>query len=104
MKQLPRSLAMEFPTHLTHRSGVSNAVFALMRCCFQNGMGAKQFSDAINVMHRRRYDMLEVQYLQTIQERARMARWMKQTFKPFPAFTDKSEEGLHAVIPLSQWF
>ena len=102
--QLPHSLAAEFPAHLSHRSGVSTAVFAMMRCCFQNGMGAKQMSDAINVLHRRRYEMLEVQYLRMIQERAGMAAWMNKTFLPFPSFTDQGPYGLHAIIPSARWF
>lgn len=66
LRNLPEPLATEFPAHLSHRSGVSNGVFSMMQRCFQNGMGAKQFSDSLNTLHCRRYEMLEVQYLQTI--------------------------------------
>jgi len=38
---LPPALAAEFPAKLTHRSGVSKALFSWMRTCFLNGMGAK---------------------------------------------------------------
>jgi hypothetical protein len=128
MQNIPQSLAMEFPAHLSHRSGASTAVFAMMRTCFQNGMGAKQFSDivrsptlykqirscieaghesisdSINVLHRRRYEMLEVQYLRMIRDRAGMTQWVDKTFLPFPPFTDRGEHGLHPIVPSARWF
>ena len=102
--QLPHSLSMEFPAYLTHQSGVSNSTFAMMQCCFQNGMGTKQFSDAINVMHWHWYEMLEVQYLRSIHEKSGLAGWLGKTFPPFPAFMDRLKVGVHAVIPSGQWF
>ena len=38
---LPPPLAAEFPARLTHRSGMSAALFSWMRSCFQCGMGPK---------------------------------------------------------------
>ena len=104
MAKLPRSLVAEFPAHLSHRSGMSTGLFAFMRCCFQNGMGARQFSDAINVMHRRKYEMLEVQYIRIIHKRSSAAQWMDKTFPPFPQFTDRGPHGLHAIIPSARWY
>ncbi len=103
LSRLPEPLATQFPAHLTHRSGMSDSVFTMMRCCFQNGMGAKQFSDSLRVMHRRRYEMLEVQYLQTIQARAKGSASFNQIFEPFPAFNEKNDRGLNTIVPSAQW-
>ncbi|KAK0496169.1 hypothetical protein EDD18DRAFT_1106046 [Armillaria luteobubalina] len=93
----------QFPAHLTHHSGMSDSVLTLMRCCFQNGMGAKQFSDSLRVLHRHRYEMLEVEYLQTIESRARASPSLCQTYEPFPLFNDKTERGLNTIVPSAQW-
>ncbi|EDR15529.1 uncharacterized protein LACBIDRAFT_321428 [Laccaria bicolor S238N-H82] len=78
--KLPRPLAAQFPAYLSKRSGLSKQVFAIMRCCFQNSLGAKQFADSLNVLHHRFHDMLEVQYLQTVLERD------SGLYKPFLSF------------------
>ncbi|KAK0462160.1 hypothetical protein IW261DRAFT_1428185 [Armillaria novae-zelandiae] len=84
------TLAGQFPAHLTHHSGMSDSVLILMQCCFQNGMGAKQFSDSLQVMHHRRYEMLEVKYLQIVESRAKALTSLHQTYQPFPSFDDKT--------------
>ena len=48
---LPKSLAAQLPAVFSHRRAISPGLFAFMRQCFFNGMGAKQFSDTINVLH-----------------------------------------------------
>ncbi|EDR06043.1 uncharacterized protein LACBIDRAFT_329103 [Laccaria bicolor S238N-H82] len=78
--KLPRPLAAQFPAYLSKRSGLSKQVFVIMRCCFQNSLGAKQFADSLNVLHHRFHDMLEVQYLQTVLERE------SGLYKPFLSF------------------
>ncbi len=88
---LPELLATQFPAHLTHRSGMSDSVFTMMHCCFQNGMGAKQFLDSLCVMHCQHYEMLEVLYLQTIQGQAKASTSFSQLFKPFPVFDERSD-------------
>jgi len=47
VKSLPASLAAEFPAHLSHRNAIADPVLALMRTCFQFGMGSKQFSNCL---------------------------------------------------------
>ena len=66
-------------------------------------MGAKQFSDSLHVMHRWHYEMLEVQYLQTIQARVTASVSFGQLFKPFPLFDEKGDQGLNTIIPSVQW-
>ncbi|KAK1223160.1 hypothetical protein PQX77_013965 [Marasmius sp. AFHP31] len=84
MTRLPSELAEQFPAI--------------------NGMGAKQFSDSLAVMHQRRYEQLEVQYLQTIQSRAHQGQLEEgQTFKPFPEFTDRGEDGPGMYVPSGKW-
>ncbi|KAK0222338.1 hypothetical protein IW262DRAFT_1448324 [Armillaria fumosa] len=103
LTKLPETLAGQFPTHLTHHSGMSDSVLILMRCCFQNGMGAKQFSDSLQVMHCHRYKMLEVKYLQIIESRAKASTSLHQMYQPFPSFDDKKDRGLNTIIPSAQW-
>ncbi|KAF9522304.1 hypothetical protein CPB83DRAFT_116942 [Crepidotus variabilis] len=101
---LPAQLASEFPAHLSHRSGMSKPLFAWMRSCFQNGMGAKQFSDALRVQHLLRYDELHLQYLDWIVSRVVMDSWMGTKYKSFLKFDDTSDEGYNGFVPSSQWF
>jgi hypothetical protein len=85
MGSLPEPLTAQFPAQLTHRSALSTQAFAIMRCCFQNGMGAKQFADSLNVLQRRKHERLEVQYLQTILQRHKLGV-AKASYPPFPKF------------------
>ncbi|KAJ7579953.1 hypothetical protein C8J56DRAFT_1058250 [Mycena floridula] len=74
-----------------------------MRCCFQNGVGDKQFSDNLNVVHRHHYEMLEVQYMETILARAETSAGRSRTYLPFPDFEDKGPNRFNALIPSGQW-
>jgi hypothetical protein len=49
-------------------------------------MGAKQFSDTLNVMYCHRHEHLEVQYMETVTERVKNGS--KTEFPPFPNFED----------------
>ncbi|KAJ7587518.1 hypothetical protein C8J56DRAFT_786255 [Mycena floridula] len=100
---VPSTLAEQFPAMLSHRSGISKKLFAMMRCSFQNGVGAKQFSYNLNVLHRRRYEMLEVQYMETILARAETSAGRSRTYLPFPEFEDKGPNRFNALIPSGQW-
>ncbi|KAF8056942.1 hypothetical protein FPV67DRAFT_1637573 [Lyophyllum atratum] len=100
---LSQSLSAEFPARLSHRSGISLPAFSFMRSCFQNGMGAKQFSDALRIQHLQRYDELHLQYLHSLAQRRGVSMWRGQKFKSFLPFEDTSPDGLHAFIPSSQW-
>ena len=99
---LPRALADEFPAHLSHRSGLSKTLFAWMRTCFQCGIGAKQFSDALRVQHLLKYDELYLQYLHELAFRS-LNGWLGQKYETFPAFNDISPRGPHGFVPGAQW-
>ena len=103
LSQLPPQLVAEFPARLSKRSGISLSVFNLMRSTFQNGMGAKQFSDALCVQHLQHYDMLHLQYLQALAVGSHMKSWLHQTYPPFPKFEDTSDDGYHGFVPSAQW-
>ena len=100
---LPRSLALEFPARLSHRSAISWPAFVFMRSCFQNGMGAKQFSDALRVQHLQSYDELRLQYLRSLISRKGLASWRSNKFKAFLPFQDTSLDGYNGFTPSSQW-
>ncbi|KAJ7488604.1 hypothetical protein B0H11DRAFT_2230137 [Mycena galericulata] len=103
VRNLPRALAACFPAMLTARSGISETVFMFMRSCFQSGMGAKQFSDALRVRHLENYDKLHVQYLSIIARGKEIHEFCGKTFSRFPAFEDTSSDGYHGFTPSSQW-
>lgn len=100
---LPNSLAAEFPARLTHRSAISNDLFKWMRACLANGMGPKQFSDALRVVCTERHDELHLQYLYLVEQSA-VRSWADEAlFKSFPAIDDTSSDGFHGFVPSAQW-
>jgi hypothetical protein len=100
---LPRSLACEFPARLSHRSALSNSALQLMRVCLQNGMGAKQFSDALRVQHTEQYDRLHLQYLNWLAEQRSAHNWAGMQYKAFLQYQDRSPGGFAGFAPSAQW-
>jgi hypothetical protein len=101
---LPPALAAEFPARISHRSGISNSLFSWMRSCFQNGMGSKQFSDALRVQHLLSHDNLHLQYLNHLALRkSSLDSWIGEKYEAFLPFDDVSPRGRHGYIPSSQW-
>lgn len=99
---LPSELAAEFPARLSHRSGISKVLFGWTRSCFQNGMGSKQFSDALRVQHLLKYDELHLQYLDMLARR-RLDGWAGQKYEAFLPFDNTSPRGFHGYIFGAQW-
>ena len=99
---LPPALSSAFPARLTHRSAISNTVLSFMRSCFQNGMGSKQFSDALRVQHLLRHDEQHLQYLQFLAAR-HLDGWRGEKYEAFLPFDDVSPNGPHGFVPSSQW-
>ncbi|KAF8894864.1 hypothetical protein CPB85DRAFT_1257404 [Mucidula mucida] len=63
-----------------------------------------RFSDMLHVLHRRRYEMLEVQYLQTLLQRHRAGgEAASKTYAPFSDFDEKGDDGIHAGILSGVW-
>jgi len=74
-----------------------------MRACLANGMGPKQFSDALRVVYMEKHDLLHLQYLYLIQE-SNVRVWVENIlFQSFVPFTDMSSNGFHGFVPSSQW-
>ncbi|KAJ7271337.1 hypothetical protein B0H12DRAFT_1008596 [Mycena haematopus] len=103
IRNLPNSLARSFPVRLTHRGGISDDVFMFMRSCFQSGMGAKQFSDALRVRHLEHYEALEIKYLSALAKLKGMSTWLGRKDQSFLAFEDTTPDGYHGFVPSSQW-
>jgi hypothetical protein len=74
-----------------------------MHSCLQNGMGAKQFSDALRVQHIEKYHNLHLQYLHWLTECQSMNKWMGVKYKAFLPYEDRSPEGFGGFVPSSQW-
>ncbi|KAG6886800.1 hypothetical protein C0992_002307 [Termitomyces sp. T32_za158] len=88
---LPRSLSIQFTHHLTYRSGLTDRVVALLRSCFQHGMGPGPFSEMIRTHHLRRYEKLHVEYLEAILIRTESAAGhLLSKFDPFGSFDDRN--------------
>ncbi|KAG6875210.1 hypothetical protein C0992_004756, partial [Termitomyces sp. T32_za158] len=106
ISSLPPQLAAEFPAKLTYRSGISLDVLWFMRTCFQHGMGAKQFLNALLVQHLQNYDLLQLSYLQTLAPGAGSlfsTGPFARKFKSFLPFDDKSPDGLQGFVPSASW-
>lgn len=99
---LPSELSAEFPARLSHRSGISTSLFGWMRSCFQNGMGSKQFSDALRVQHLLRYDEIHLQYLDRLACLS-LDGWMSRKYEPFLPFDNDTPSGFHGYVPAAQW-
>ncbi|KAG9223671.1 hypothetical protein CCMSSC00406_0008554 [Pleurotus cornucopiae] len=101
---LPSALSAEFPAILTHRSGLSARTFNVMRSCFHNGVGTKQFSNTIRLQHLQKYDSLHLAYLQTIATRSSLPTYVTgERYKPFLPYDDRSEDGAHGFVPGAPW-
>ncbi|KAM5545887.1 hypothetical protein V8D89_000013 [Ganoderma adspersum] len=69
MDILPRSVAVQFPFHLTHHGGLSDGLVALLCEYFREGVGPVPFTKLLRSLHYRRYDHLHVQYYEMARER-----------------------------------
>lgn len=95
IERLPQDLAAEFPAWLSHRNALADSVLAVMRTCFQYGMGSKQFSNCLQVLQRRRFHIMHAQYLHAIL--SRVDPDPSVSYQPFGIFTD------WGFAPSSQW-
>lgn len=101
---LPHEPQAEFPAILSHRSAISADVFALMRSCFNYGVGSKQFSHILLGLHHRRFSHIHVQYLDGILSRSNrtdLNDGPQPTFEAFSKFADP--EGYAGFVPSSSW-
>jgi hypothetical protein len=100
VSKLPPALAAEFPACMSHRNAIASSVLATMRTCFQYGMGSKQFSNCLQVLHRRRFDIIHAQYLDGILSRKSNSD-SSISYQPFGKFDDP--KGYCGFVPSSQW-
>lgn len=102
MNGLPDALVDEFPAYMSYRGAIAYSVFALMQSCFQYGLGSKQFSNCLQVLHRQHYDKLQAQYLSAILARqAARKNSPETTFQPFSVFDDP--QGYGGFCPSAAW-
>ena len=66
MDVLPPAVAAQFPFHLTYRCGVTDRLIALLRSCFQRGIGPTPFAEMIQTLHIRHYEQLMLQYYELV--------------------------------------
>ncbi|KAJ7448443.1 hypothetical protein B0H11DRAFT_1744154, partial [Mycena galericulata] len=106
MEALPAHLRDEFPAYLSHRGAMSKPLFEMMRASFQYGLGSKQFSNSLLVLHRLHFDKLHVQYLDGVIAWAKAHPEKFQGSKPL-AFTEFSSfddpNGYSGFVPSSSW-
>jgi hypothetical protein len=73
-----------------------------MRSCFQNRIGAKQFSDALRIQHLEAYDELNLQYLNYLARRRSISS-LGEKYEVFLPYNDYSSKGPHGFVLSSQW-
>ncbi|CEP13321.1 hypothetical protein [Parasitella parasitica] len=66
IKQLPLRYQLEFPAHLTKRSGISKNLGKLIRFGAQSSLGQSKLSKILNEFHHLRHDENELRYLDTL--------------------------------------
>lgn len=101
LAMLPPALAAEFPAQLSHRSAISLDVFALMRACFNYGVGSKQFSHILLVLHHRHFSQIHVQYLDGLLSCQHGTDDPTTTYEAFSDFSDRA--GYGGFVPSSSW-
>lgn len=102
ISRLPAYIAEEFPAMLTHRSGISKAVFRMLRSAITSGMGPKKFSDALRLHHLLQYDILQIQYLEFLNT-CTLDQWIGEKYLSFLPFDDRSPDGPHGYIPSASY-
>jgi len=100
VQKLPSALAAEFPACLSHHNAIADSVLALMCTCFQYGMGSKQFSNCLQVLHHRYFDTIHAQYLDGILSCKSDSNPLS-TYQPFGTFNDS--HGYSGFVPSSKW-
>jgi hypothetical protein len=106
MKALPAQLLDEFPAYLSHRGAMAKPVFEMMRTVFHYGLGSKQFSNSLQVLHRLHFDKLHAQYLDGVIAWAKahpekMPQDQPLVFTEFSSFDDP--KGYSGFVPSSSW-
>lgn len=102
LASLPPDLTAEFPAELSHRNAISADVFALMRMCFNYGIGSKQFSHILLFLHHRYFSKLHVQYLDGLLAREKShPAGLDGSYEAFSEFGDA--QGYGGFAPSSSW-
>jgi hypothetical protein len=106
MKALPAQLLDEFPAYLSHRGAMAKPVFEMMWTVFHYGLGSKQFSNSLQVLHRLHFDKLHAQYLDGVIAWAKahpekMPQDQPLVFTEFSSFDDP--KGYSGFVPSSSW-
>lgn len=100
--KLPSYVAGEFPAVLMHRSGISKSLFRMLQSAITSGMGPKKFFEALWSHHLLQYDVLQIQYLEFINDHT-LDSWIGEKYIAFPPFDDRSPDGPHGYIPSANY-
>ncbi|KIK53592.1 hypothetical protein GYMLUDRAFT_250294 [Collybiopsis luxurians FD-317 M1] len=74
-----------------------------MRTCFQHGLGAKQFANALRVQQLQQYDELHLQYLYFIKNSHSLHSFLGHCVQLFLPFENHSPNGFAGFVPSAQW-
>lgn len=74
-ESLPRYLRLAFPAILSHNGGLSRNVMIQLRVGNQHKMGPRGMRALLIEMHTTRFNLLQLQYLETIFERISSQEW-----------------------------
>ncbi|KAJ7351607.1 hypothetical protein DFH08DRAFT_935178 [Mycena albidolilacea] len=92
--------------YLSHRGAMAKPVFEMMWTVFHYGLGSKQFSNSLQVLHRLHFDKLHTQYLDGVIAWAKaypekMPQDQPLVFTEFSSFGDP--KGYSRFVPSSSW-
>jgi hypothetical protein len=102
LASLPPDITAEFPAKLSHRNAISADVFALMRMCFNYGVGSKQFLHILLFLHHQYFSKLHIQYLDGLLTHEKSCpAVLDASYKAFSEFGDA--QGYGGFVPSSSW-
>ena len=90
-EQYDDHLVASFPVFLTHRSNIDKTMMTLIRPGMSHCVSASAWSAIFQELHDQKHDLLELQYLHTIQAKQFPSYASTQTYLPFSEFDNKNE-------------
>ena len=104
LDQLDPTLVAEFPTYLTHRSGIYKTLMTLICAGVAHQLSSSAWSKVLREIHVHEHNLQELKYLQTVQNDIKSKKSLGygvQSYQPFSNFDNQSE---YAGFYPSRWY
>ena len=99
LDELPPRVTVSFNAVLTKKSGISLRVLQLMRSCFHGGMSVRAFAAMLREFHLRRYEQLELAYLDKLTTVLQEKQRTVLPFEPAPFSSFDDQKGYAGFVP-----